>query len=68
MGEMPVSMTEAFDAGFDLFKREPELILADVWWRAPKGASFPEQHEFVEGYRAAREKHDEYEREKREHQ
>jgi len=66
MGEMPVTATEAFDAGFDLFKREPELILSAVWWRAPKGAPFPEQHEFVEGYREARRQRDEYERERRE--
>lgn len=48
----------AFDEGFDLFKREPELMLTEVWWRAHAKDGDPQ--EFVEGYKAARKQHDEY--------
>jgi len=58
-------MSEPYDSGFDLFKREPELSLATVWWRA--GDLPPDiRHEFVAGYQTAREQHDEFVREQNE--
>ena len=55
-------MSDAYDAGYDLFKNEPELLLAEVWWRAAPRPS-DERQEFVDGYRAARKQHDEFRRE-----
>src|SRR5262245_36578528 len=54
-----------FDFGFDLFKREPDLMLVEVWRRATSyTGNFGEQHEVVEGYREARRQRDEYRRTK----
>ena len=55
-------MTSAFDQGFDLFKRAPDLLLAEVCRRHPIETSL----EFMEGYRTARLQHDAFERERRE--
>jgi hypothetical protein len=52
----------SYDQGYDLFKRHPELLLAQVWWRAPKDFTKEQANEFVDGHRAARWQ-DEFERE-----
>ena len=59
-------MNDIFSAGFDLFKKEPELMLAEVWRRAHAlGHSFDDQHTYVDGFCAARAKHDDYLREQK---
>ena len=55
-------MTDAFNDGYDLFKREPELMLAEVYWRAQAcGYNNSEQNDYINGYRAARARHDDNE-------
>jgi hypothetical protein len=56
-------MTHYYEQGFQLYKREPELTLAEVGWRAP-----PHKDDwvtFVMGYSDARRQKDDYERERR---
>jgi hypothetical protein len=54
-----------FENGYNLFKRESELILAEVWRRATKlYAYLGDQHEYVEGYKAGRRQRDEFTRER----
>ena len=56
----------AFDDGYDLFKREPELMLVEVYWHAQaRGYKKSEQNDYINGYRAARAKHDDYMREQK---
>jgi hypothetical protein len=51
------------DAGFDLFKEEPELMVAAVWQRAAKlTEDRDQQREFVNAYIDARRQRDEYRR------
>jgi hypothetical protein len=55
----------AFDLGYELFKREPELLGVEVWWRAAETIeSFQGQIDFVTGFMTGRHQRDEYEREK----
>lgn len=49
----------AYDRGFELFRREPNLLLIEVCRRAPT----ENPAEFVAGYIAARRQRDEYQRE-----
>jgi hypothetical protein len=49
----------AYDKGFELFRREPELLLVEVCQRA----ALEDQTDFLAGYIAARRQRDEYERE-----
>jgi hypothetical protein len=52
-----------WELGFNLYKTEPELILAKVWWRAGELSKHQEdQFNFVFGYAAARQQQDEYSR------
>jgi hypothetical protein len=63
----------AFDEGFDLFKRKPDLMLIEVWRMKPinnnsaseEKAARAVREAFVDGYMAGRKQRDEYEREKR---
>ena len=56
----------AYDEGFNLFKREPTLMLAEVYWRAQAcGYKNHEQHVYVDGYRIARLQHDNHQRERK---
>jgi hypothetical protein len=53
-----------WELGFNLYKVEPELILAKVWWRANELSKRQEdQYNFVFGYSAARRQRDGYEQE-----
>jgi hypothetical protein len=55
-----------WELGFQLYSREPDLILADVWWRAGKlSAKQEDQFNFVFGYSTARRQRDDYDRERR---
>jgi hypothetical protein len=48
-------VSDAYDQGYDLFRREPDLLLATVWNRAVAlHRDTDYQHEFVDGYRSAR--------------
>jgi len=59
-------MSEAFEDGLALFKREPELLAVEVWWRANKAVGEQEAtYDFVAGYMKGRYQRDEYEKEKR---
>jgi hypothetical protein len=56
----------AFDQGFELFKREPELLGVEVWWRATEAVSkVQDQFDYVTGYMTGRHQRDDYEREKK---
>jgi hypothetical protein len=57
-------MRGAHDNGFELFKREPELVLAAVWRHPDCPREMAPALEFLEGYKAARRQRDEYLREK----
>jgi hypothetical protein len=58
-------MSEAFDAGSEYFKSDPELLLAAVWHVAAKQfPNFEDQKEFINGYTAARTRRDAYHGEK----
>jgi hypothetical protein len=60
-------VSDAFDKGSDLFKSDPELLLAAVWHVAAKQyQNLDNQREFVNGYTAARTHRDAYHREKNE--
>jgi len=53
-----------WELGFQLFSKEPELILATIWWRAGELSKRREdQFDFVSGYGTARRQHDDYQRE-----
>lgn len=52
----------AYELGFDLFKQNPDLTLVQVMWLGPKDI---EALDFLEGYKAARRQHDDYQREKK---
>jgi hypothetical protein len=54
-------METAYDAGAELFKRQPDLLLVEVHHAAPA----KDYHEFVRGYTDARRRKDEYEQEKK---
>jgi hypothetical protein len=56
-------MTAYYEQGFLLFKREPELTLAEVAWRAPPHKD--DWFSFMLGYSDARRQKDDYERERR---
>jgi hypothetical protein len=58
-----------FELGHALFKRAPELMLVEVWWRADKmSRRIEDQHNFISGYQTARRQNDEYRREQNEKQ
>jgi hypothetical protein len=58
--------SDAFDQGFELFKREPELLGVEVWWRANKAVDkVQDQFDYVTGYMTGRHQRDDYEREKK---
>jgi len=63
-------MDEGTDAGREYFKANPELDLASVMQEASRrfgGVGNENRYwGFYDGYRAARQQHDEYQREKRE--
>jgi hypothetical protein len=53
-----------WELGFDLYKAEPDLILAKVWWRAGELSQRQEdQFNFVFGYSTARRQKDEHKNE-----
>jgi hypothetical protein len=55
-----------WELGFQLFNREPELIMPEVWWRAGKlSVKQEDQFNFAFGYSTARRQRDDYERERR---
>lgn len=57
------------EQGYDLFKINPDLLLAAVWWEADmRSKRLEDQFNFVAGYSAARKRRDDYERERRDHQ
>lgn len=57
----------SWELGFDLFKREPELLGVEVWRRAVTTVTaLPDQFDFVTGYMTGRLQRDAYEREQRE--
>lgn len=51
----------AYEQGFDLFKHNPDLTLAEVAWLGPKPKI--DALEFLEGYKAARRQRDDFKRE-----
>jgi hypothetical protein len=54
-----------WELGFNLHRKEPDLILARVWWRAGELSKRREdQFDFVSGYGAARRQKDGYAQEK----
>lgn len=53
-------MTDPFDAGYELFRQEPELLLVEVWHRAPVAWSDADREAFVMGYIVMRRKRNEY--------
>jgi len=57
-------MTAYYEQGFQLYKREPELTLAEVGWRAP-ASNKDDWFSFMLGYSDARRQREDYERERR---
>jgi hypothetical protein len=57
-------MVDFWELGFALFGKQPDMILAAVWWRAGEVSDDVEdQLNFISGYTAARRQHDDYKRE-----
>jgi hypothetical protein len=54
---------DAFEEGHQLYTREPELMLAEVWWRIPKSYTITDAEAFVMGYIALRRQRDQRKRE-----
>jgi hypothetical protein len=60
-----IEPVDYWELGFNLHSKEPELLLAAVWWRAGETSKRREdQFDFVSGYGTARRQHDEYQKEK----
>ena len=59
---------DTFEQGYELAKEEPDLILAEVWWRMPKVFSRNEQMDFVMGYMVMRRQRDDRQREQKSEQ
>lgn len=60
--------TDYWELGFNLHDKEPELIAAEVWWRAAKivlTEAMDDHFDFVYGYLAAVKQRTAYEQEHR---
>jgi hypothetical protein len=54
-----LALETAREAGRKAFTKNPEALLAEVWWKAGYDNK-EEQLAFCEGFRQARRQHDEY--------
>jgi hypothetical protein len=52
--------TDSFDEGYELYQREPELMLSEVWWRVPRSYTIADAEAFVMGYITMRRQRDDY--------
>lgn len=52
------SPADAFDEGYELYQREPKLMLSEVWWRVPRSYTIADAEAFVMGYIIRRQRDD----------
>lgn len=60
MSAPAASRADAFDEGYELYQREPELMLSEVWWRVPSSYTIADAEAFVIGYITVRRQRDDY--------